>query len=86
MRGYVRVALDLLSDDDPSNDWQGYLKLAITLAPFDDDVNALVAWSLIGSVEDEEVEDKLESDPGIANPKLKYGNERASRRRGYRRW
>lgn len=73
MRGHVRVALDLLSDDDPSNDWQGYLKLAVTLAPFDDDVNALAAWSLIGPLEDEEVEEKLESDPGIANGKLKYG-------------
>lgn len=43
MKGNVRVALDLLSDDDPGNDWQGYLALAVTLAPFNDDVNALAA-------------------------------------------
>lgn len=79
IRGHVRVALDLLSDDDPSNDWQGYQKLALTLAPLDDDVNALAAWSLIGPVEDEEDsvrskdEGNLDRDPGIANADDKDG-------------
>lgn len=79
MRGHVRIALDLLSDDDPSNDWQGYQKLALTLAPFNDDVHALAAWSLLAPVEDDEdnigleAENKVETDAGIAHPK---GEER----------
>lgn len=47
LRARVKVALDLLSDDDPTNDWQGYEKLATVLTYFEDDDNALAAWSLI---------------------------------------
>jgi tetratricopeptide (TPR) repeat protein len=47
LRGQVKIALDLLSDDDPSNDWQGYEKLATVLMYIDDDLNAQAAWSLI---------------------------------------
>lgn len=46
MRGDIRMALDLLSDDDPSNDWQGYMALARVLTQLNDDKNALAAWSL----------------------------------------
>ncbi|KAF9639191.1 putative neutral amino acid permease protein [Lasiodiplodia theobromae] len=46
-RGYVRVALNLLDDDDPDNDTQAYLMLGEALAPLDDDVNALAAWGVI---------------------------------------
>ena len=43
----MQCGLDLLSDEDPSNDWMGYLKLAETLMHFGDDLNALSAWSLL---------------------------------------
>lgn len=54
LRDHIKVSLDLLSDDDPENDWQGYRKLAETLKSFNDDANALAAWSLIGPVKPEE--------------------------------
>jgi tetratricopeptide (TPR) repeat protein/flagellar motor protein MotB len=47
VRAHIKIALDLLSDDDPTNDWQGYLKLATVLTYLDDDTNAQAAWSLI---------------------------------------
>jgi tetratricopeptide (TPR) repeat protein len=47
LRGHVKIALDLLSDDDPTNDWQGYRNLATILTYIDDDLNAQAAWSLI---------------------------------------
>lgn len=47
-RVIVKVALDLLSDEDPENDWQGYWRLANVLMYYGDDENALAAWSLIG--------------------------------------
>ena len=47
LRGAVKTALDLLSDDDVANDWQGYTILKGTLMYFGDDTNALAAWSLI---------------------------------------
>lgn len=43
----MQSGLDLLSDEDPSNDWMGYLKLAETLMHFGDDLNALSAYSLL---------------------------------------
>jgi tetratricopeptide (TPR) repeat protein len=51
LKDYAKIALDLLSDDDPDNDWQGYLKLAETLSAFGDDKNAIAAWCLIGPTE-----------------------------------
>lgn len=47
LRGEVQTALELLSDDDVSNDWQGYRALALALTPLSDDKNALAAWSLM---------------------------------------
>ncbi|KAE9994497.1 hypothetical protein EG327_009175 [Venturia inaequalis] len=47
MRGAMRIAFELLSDDDPSNDWQGYGQLARVLSRLDDDDNALAACSLM---------------------------------------
>lgn len=46
-RSHVMIALDLLSDEDPTNDWQGYRRLADALMYFGDDDNALAAWSLL---------------------------------------
>lgn len=47
VRPHIKIALDLLSDDDPTNDWQGYYKLARVLTHLNNDVNAQAAWSLI---------------------------------------
>jgi len=48
IKGHIKVGVDLLSDNDPSNDWQGFLWLASSLMYAGDDDNALAAWSLIG--------------------------------------
>ena len=53
-RGIVKIGLDLLSDEDPDNDWQGYQRLATVLTYYGDDDNALAAWSLLGPIEEEE--------------------------------
>jgi hypothetical protein len=53
-RGIVKVGLDLLSDEDPDNDWQGYSRLAAALMYCGDDENALAAWSLIRPMEYDE--------------------------------
>lgn len=47
LRKEVQTALELLSNDDISNDWQGYKALALALTPLSNDVNALAAWSLL---------------------------------------
>ncbi|KAJ5437885.1 uncharacterized protein N7458_008883 [Penicillium daleae] len=47
LRGYIKLNLDLLSDDDPLNDWQGYHGLALHLMFAGQDADALAAWSLI---------------------------------------
>lgn len=47
LRSYIKVNLDLLSDDDPLNDWQGYNGLAVHLMFAGQDADALAAWSLI---------------------------------------
>lgn len=58
LRGHVKVALDLLCDDDDSNDWDAYLRLT-SVAHVDDDVNTLAAWSALGPfVHTEETEEK----------------------------
>ncbi|EXJ82410.1 hypothetical protein A1O3_06223 [Capronia epimyces CBS 606.96] len=48
LRGHIKVGIDLLSDEDPNNDWQGYLRLASALMYYGDKDAALAAWSLIG--------------------------------------
>ncbi|GAB1217101.1 hypothetical protein ATERTT37_006324 [Aspergillus terreus] len=47
LRSYIKLNLDLLSDDDPLNDWQGYNALAVHLMFAGQDADALAAWSLI---------------------------------------
>ncbi|KAL9594253.1 MAG: hypothetical protein Q9219_007134 [cf. Caloplaca sp. 3 TL-2023] len=44
----MKSALDLLSDDDPENDYQGYAMIGEVLLHTGDDLNALSAWSLYG--------------------------------------
>ncbi|KAJ1712025.1 hypothetical protein NYO67_5777 [Aspergillus flavus] len=47
LRRYIKLNLDLLSDDDPLNDWQGYNGLAMHFMFAGHDADALAAWSLI---------------------------------------
>ncbi|KAI9872186.1 MAG: hypothetical protein M1830_001932 [Pleopsidium flavum] len=47
-RSQVKLGLDLLSEDDPTNDWQEYKRLANALNFLGDDGNAPTAWSLLG--------------------------------------
>lgn len=55
IRPFVKFNFDLLSDDDPSNDWQGYQGLAAHFMFAGQDDNSLAAWSLI--IPAEECED-----------------------------
>ena len=48
LKSSVELGLALLSDEDPSNDFIGYGKLAECFKSVGDDKNALAAWSLIG--------------------------------------
>ena len=43
----VSIGVEMLSDHDPDNDWQGFWNLANAFSRFKDDVNALAALSLI---------------------------------------
>jgi tetratricopeptide (TPR) repeat protein len=47
LRPDMELALKLLSDDDPDNDWQGYRKLGDALMDFGGMEEAQTAWSLI---------------------------------------
>ncbi|CAG8908395.1 unnamed protein product [Penicillium egyptiacum] len=55
LRIHVKRNLDLLSDDDPSNDWQGYLGLARHLMFAGHDADCLAAWSLIVPYDEGEI-------------------------------
>jgi hypothetical protein len=57
MRYHIRLGMDLLSDSDDSNDWQGYMQLAAALVHADDDADALAAWSLLGPISEDESEE-----------------------------
>ncbi|KAJ5909824.1 hypothetical protein N7504_004467 [Penicillium tannophilum] len=50
LRGHVKLNLDLLSDDDPLNDWQGYNGLAMYFMSAGQEADALAAWSLIAPI------------------------------------
>ncbi|KAI9666298.1 MAG: hypothetical protein M1821_004233 [Bathelium mastoideum] len=43
----IKNYLDMLSDEWPENDWSAYRRLAVILARYGDDCNALSAWSLL---------------------------------------
>jgi tetratricopeptide (TPR) repeat protein len=52
------LGIDLLTDEDPSNDWLGFMKMADVLNFADDRVNLDAAYSLLGpTVQDEGEED-----------------------------
>jgi tetratricopeptide (TPR) repeat protein len=47
LRAHIKIGIDLLSDDDPTNDWQGYKSLTMHFMFASQDDNAHAAWSLI---------------------------------------
>ncbi|CAG8426824.1 unnamed protein product [Penicillium salamii] len=62
VRTHVKRNIDILSDDDPLNDWRGYRGLARYFMCAGQDADALAAWSLIVPLDDTEVKsDPLES-------------------------
>jgi tetratricopeptide (TPR) repeat protein len=52
LRTHVKRNIDILSDDDPLNDWQGYQGLARYFMFAGQDADCLAAWSLIAPVDD----------------------------------
>jgi hypothetical protein len=58
----MKTALDLLSDDDPDNDFQGYVAIAEAALHAGDDLNALTAWSLLLPDDVDEDEHPAEDD------------------------
>lgn len=68
LRAHVKTYLDLLSDDDPLNDWQGYHGLAMHLMFAGQDADALAAWSLIVPLNDTEIENSI---PEEGSPPIK---------------
>ena len=52
----IKAGFDLLSDEDPWNDGDGYQEIAYVLTHTGDDLNALSAWSLIGPPERRKVD------------------------------
>lgn len=62
LRAHVKGNLDILVDDDPLNDWQGYQGLATYLMFAGEDDDCLAAWSLIAPTADTQPdEESLES-------------------------
>lgn len=51
MKSEVKINLELLSDDDSENDWQGYQGLAICLMYTGEFDHARAAWSLVTPTE-----------------------------------
>ncbi|KAI9719483.1 MAG: hypothetical protein M1828_006190 [Chrysothrix sp. TS-e1954] len=47
VKGHMKVAFDLLSNADPSDDWQGFQRMGITLNFLGNEKNGLAAFSLI---------------------------------------
>lgn len=77
----MKSGIDLLSDDDPENDYYGYSMMANVFMHSGDDLNALSAWSLYGPTErrkgygvirteqDEEVKSSSKAQPAEAESK-----------------
>ncbi|KAJ5135669.1 uncharacterized protein N7515_004947 [Penicillium bovifimosum] len=61
LRPAVKHNMDMLSDDDPLNDWQGYQGLARAFMRAGQDADCLAAWSLIAPFNDaKNAEDQAE--------------------------
>lgn len=67
LRFFIKKSLDLLSDDDPTNDWQGYTGLASHFMSIGQDDDALAAWSLITPI-DESKDSEVDDNTPIPNP------------------
>lgn len=64
LRVHVKANLDILVDDDPLNDWQGYQGLATYLMFAGEDDDCLAAWSLIvPTTKTKPDEESAEADP-----------------------
>ncbi|OQD79098.1 hypothetical protein PENANT_c062G09607 [Penicillium antarcticum] len=61
IRPYVKDHLNILVDDDPLNDWQGYEGLATYLMYVGEDDDCLAAWSLIVPTTDTKSDEDEES-------------------------
>jgi tetratricopeptide (TPR) repeat protein len=59
LRTHVKRNIDILSDDDPLNDWQGYQGLARYFMFAGQDADCLAAWSLIVPVDNTETKSDL---------------------------
>lgn len=59
LRTQVKRSIDILSDDDPLNDWQGYRGLARYFMCAGQDADCLAAWSLIVPYDDIEPQSSL---------------------------
>ena len=64
----MKSGIDILSDDDPENDFMGYGIIANVLMHTGDDLNALSAWSLYGPSERYKEADRIDSEKRDAEP------------------
>ncbi|KAJ5561844.1 Tetratricopeptide-like helical [Penicillium sp. DV-2018c] len=68
LRPAVKHNMDMLSDDDPLNDWQGYQGLARTLMWAGHDADCQAAWSLIVPLDDATDAEAEAESPGVETP------------------
>ncbi|KUM59605.1 hypothetical protein ACN42_g7534 [Penicillium freii] len=68
LRPYVKANLDILVDDDPLNDWQGYNGLAMYLIHAEEDDDCLAAWSLIVPTTDTQYDGESSGDKSSQEP------------------
>jgi len=63
-RSHIKLGNDFLTDDDPTNDWQGFMKLADVLNFADDIPNLDASYSLLGPRAENLKEDSDSEDEG----------------------
>ncbi|KAJ5704056.1 hypothetical protein N7493_011194 [Penicillium malachiteum] len=71
LRINVKLNLDILVDDDPLNDWQGFLGLAKNFMFAGQDEDSLAAWSLITPHDRSDNKTADLSTPGVSKDGLK---------------
>lgn len=64
LKEHLKLGLDLLTNDDEDDDWEGYLKIADTLSRASDNVGALAAYALVAPKWLPEDTDPLPNEPG----------------------
>ncbi|CAG8166166.1 unnamed protein product [Penicillium olsonii] len=69
VRTHVKRNIDILSDDDPLNDWRGYRGLARYFMSAGHDADALAAWSLIVPHDDVDTNSDSLDSPSVPKPK-----------------